>query len=441
MNALAYENGVSLKTIDGKEVDFSNKSVSRSAVIGTPDSLQELADKMELSENRKNSTVGRRMTIALPHEISVKDRWSCAEKFGEFMHQEYGLAVVVAMHAPDKGGSQKNWHAHLTMSDRKVDQEGNFGAKARELSSRKDGEAKKNLEKIREKWADICNEALEKNQNDERIDHRSYKDQGLKGAEPSTHLGRSKTEIARKKDEKGAPKYNVPEVAINKERVKNNRKKLEQARHWAISDAYEEAKKSNTALSFTKFLDQFDFNTLVKPQPKKETAKDRFRSKLQAIREKKEKENNVQPEGKEGDRTPIERKPKAERRGPIFGSREWIAQDRARRNKVVSEGASKALDGIRSTLGRVREAIGKIRGGFPEATRRDSSLEGFKEQNTPRFHLNEKGGFRDGEYGLPEWRAKKLFHEAEKDPQKRKLWSKEAFDKASKIKDEQGIER
>ena len=79
-DALAYETAQKLETIDGRMADFSRKEgVENHAIIGTAlQDLQVLADKIELSETRKNSTLGRRMTIALPSELENSQRWEAA---------------------------------------------------------------------------------------------------------------------------------------------------------------------------------------------------------------------------------------------------------------------------------------------------------------------------------------------------------------------------
>ena len=86
------------------------------------------------------------------------------------------------MHAPDREGDQRNWHAHLLATTRKVD--GNeLGDKCDiELSDAKRlsmglGPAREEIAEVREIWADRVNEHLERAGQEERVDHRSLADQ------------------------------------------------------------------------------------------------------------------------------------------------------------------------------------------------------------------------------------------------------------------------
>ncbi len=195
-DALAYETGVKLTTIEGKEADFTRKQgIEEFAVIGAQDNLQTLADKIELSERRKNSTLGRRFTIALPAELNKSDRWQAAQEFGQWLNEQYKVAVVVSMHAPDRGGDQRNHHAHITISDRRINEAGEFGEKARELTAA--ATARIELGRMRQQWEVIGNKALEKAGKKERISHQSNEARGIQ-KQPSIHLGRVTTNQIRK---------------------------------------------------------------------------------------------------------------------------------------------------------------------------------------------------------------------------------------------------
>lgn len=50
---------------------------------------------------------------------------------------------------------------------------------------------------IREKWAELTNQHLEKHHHPERVDHRSYEEQGINKI-PGTHLGVAATEMERR---------------------------------------------------------------------------------------------------------------------------------------------------------------------------------------------------------------------------------------------------
>ena len=56
---------------------------------------------------------------------------------------------------------------------------------------------KGNVEKWRENFSDLCNEYLARNKIEKRVDHRSFKRQGIKQI-PTIHLGASASAMERK---------------------------------------------------------------------------------------------------------------------------------------------------------------------------------------------------------------------------------------------------
>ncbi len=84
------------------------------------------------------------------------------------------MAVDVAIHAPHREGDQRNHHAHVLTSTRKLEPEG-FTAKTRVLDSAKTRGVE--IEQMRGVWADLQNRALERAGEVERVDHRSLEAQ------------------------------------------------------------------------------------------------------------------------------------------------------------------------------------------------------------------------------------------------------------------------
>jgi ATP-dependent exoDNAse (exonuclease V) alpha subunit len=82
---------------------------------------------------------------------------------------------------------QGNPHAHVMLTMRELTRDG-FGLKVTEWNRRE------LLGEWREHWADLASEHLLRSGLDIRIDHRSYKDQGV-GLEPTSHLGRPVDEM------------------------------------------------------------------------------------------------------------------------------------------------------------------------------------------------------------------------------------------------------
>ena len=84
------------------------------------------------------------------------------------------MAVDVAIHAPHREGDQRNHHAHVLTSTRKLEA-GGFTAKTRVLDSAKTGGVE--IEQMRGLWAELQNRALERVGEVERVDHRSLEKQ------------------------------------------------------------------------------------------------------------------------------------------------------------------------------------------------------------------------------------------------------------------------
>jgi hypothetical protein len=149
----------------------------------------------EQAETRKNSTVAREFEIALPAELSAKERQKLAVTFAKEIVARHGVAADVAIHKPSRGGDNRNHHAHILITTRQLTEEG-FTKKTRELDDRKSGE----VDRWRERFAELQNESFKKNGIDESVDHRSLKDQGIE-REPTQHLGVAATGYERRTGE------------------------------------------------------------------------------------------------------------------------------------------------------------------------------------------------------------------------------------------------
>jgi hypothetical protein len=189
--AAAYRAGVKIADERTGDVhDYTRKGGVASAELVLPAGAPEWAtdraalwNAAEQSETRKNSTVAREFEVALPAELSPAERRGLAVAFGQELAERHGCAVDVAIHAPGKEGDNRNHHAHILCTTRRLTPEG-FGAKTRELDDQKTGE----VTRWRGRWAELANEALERAGSTERVDHRSLKAQGIE-RDPLPHLG------------------------------------------------------------------------------------------------------------------------------------------------------------------------------------------------------------------------------------------------------------
>lgn len=195
--AAAYRAGVCLDDVRTGEVyDYRRKQGIEHTELVFPVGVNlersELWNQAEQAENRKNSTVAREYELALPAELTPKERLELARAFAQHLVERYGVAADVAIHAPGKGGDLRNHHAHILTTTRQVTAEG-FGAKTRVLDDKKT----KEIEYIRTKWKEMTNHALERAGHETRVDHRSLAAQGL-DREPTAHIGPTATAMKRR---------------------------------------------------------------------------------------------------------------------------------------------------------------------------------------------------------------------------------------------------
>lgn len=153
---------------------------------------EKLWNAAEESEKRKNSTVAREIVLALPAELDGQVRERMVRAFAEKLSIRHKVAVDYALHEPNAKGDNRNYHAHLLMSTRRLTADG-FTEKTRELDERKSGE----VEYWREEWANHANRYLAEHNRPERISHLSLAEQGI-DREPTRHKGVAATAIERK---------------------------------------------------------------------------------------------------------------------------------------------------------------------------------------------------------------------------------------------------
>ena len=191
--AAAYRAGCKIADERTGEIhDYTRKRGVESADLVLPDGAPEWAshrprlwNAAELAEKRKDACVAREFEVALPSELSPAERRRLAVDFAKDMANREGCAVDVAIHAPGREGDNRNFHAHILRTTRKVEADG-LGAK---LDTEKAGRKRvDDLEAVRTLWANLTNERLRENGIEAQVDHRSLKAQGIE-REPTRHLG------------------------------------------------------------------------------------------------------------------------------------------------------------------------------------------------------------------------------------------------------------
>ena len=176
--AAAYRAGERIECQrEGRLHDYTRKQGIEETFIVAPEHAPAWAqdrsalwNAAEASETRRNSVTGREWELALPSEIGGAERSRIVRDFAQELVGRYGVAVDVAIHAPHREGDQRNHHAHVLTSTRRLESEG-FTAKTRVLDSAKTGGVE--IEQMRGVWAELQNRALERAGEIERVDHRS----------------------------------------------------------------------------------------------------------------------------------------------------------------------------------------------------------------------------------------------------------------------------
>jgi len=166
---------------EGRIHDYTRKQGIEETFIIAPDNAPDWAqdraalwNAAEASETRSNSVTAREWELSLPFEISAEVRSQITREFAEQLVSRYGVAVDVAIHAPNREGDQRNHHAHVLTTTRKLESEG-FTTKTRVLDSAKTGGIE--IDQMRGVWAELQNRALERAGEVERVDHRSLEKQ------------------------------------------------------------------------------------------------------------------------------------------------------------------------------------------------------------------------------------------------------------------------
>lgn len=163
---------------------------------------QQLWNAAEAAERRKDARVAREYEVALPQELTKAQRLELTREFSQELANRFGCAVDFAIHRPHQEGDQRNFHAHILTTTRRIEATG-LGAKTSIEWADTDrakhglGSAKEEVTRIRERWAVLTNEKLQALGHESRVDHRSLEDQGEIRA-PTQHLGPAITSMERR---------------------------------------------------------------------------------------------------------------------------------------------------------------------------------------------------------------------------------------------------
>nr|WP_275891185.1 MobQ family relaxase [Acinetobacter ursingii] len=198
----AYRSGEKLKDERyGKEQDYTKKTGIEFKNIYAPENTKkELLDRetlwntVETIETRKNSQLSREFEVAFPCELNQEQREKMLNELCGKIVERHKVVVDAVIHAPHTAGGSddRNYHAHIMLTTRSINQQGNLDKKTREFNDN----GKQEVEHWRQQFAELCNQFLEQVGSHERVDHRSYKEQGL-NLEATQHEGSTITQLRR----------------------------------------------------------------------------------------------------------------------------------------------------------------------------------------------------------------------------------------------------
>lgn len=207
-----YETGQTFNYPEKEGIVFSEVCLCDNAPAEYSD-RETLWNAVHKVDNKKNAQLWREFEVALPQEFTREEQ---IETVRDFVKQltDRGMCVDWSLH--DKGDG--NPHAHIMATVRSIKEDGNWAPKSRKVDildengqrifqktdkyGRKqyksyketynDWGMKERVEEWRAAWADCCNARLKE---EDRIDHRSYKRQGIDKI-PTIHEGYIAREIA-----------------------------------------------------------------------------------------------------------------------------------------------------------------------------------------------------------------------------------------------------
>jgi MobA/MobL family len=178
--------------------DFRRKGgVAHSAILAPESAPPALLDReglwnaAETADKRKDSVPAQEILLALPHELSAKQRRELVEDFTRTSLVGRGMIADVAIHHPEREGDLRNHHAHILVTTRDVGPEG-FGLKNRHWNARSF------VTELRQEWAEIQNKYLERYAPGvEKVCEKSLIAQGL-DRDPTEHLGPTASALERR---------------------------------------------------------------------------------------------------------------------------------------------------------------------------------------------------------------------------------------------------
>jgi hypothetical protein len=249
----------------GNPNDYTKKKGVLHTEIITPENVPDWAknrhqlwNAVEAAEKRKDSQLAREIMVALPNELTEAQRLELVCNYITEQFTTKGMIADLAIHAPNRKGDNRNYHAHILLTMRKITPEG-FGNKERAWN------AKANIYQWREQWQHHTNRMLREAGLDCQIDGRSHVKKGL-DKEPLLHLGVHATALERK---------GIQTEIGNENRAIESRNNLREKLRYELYEVNKEInnilpEKNEQTLSATVEADDNKHTVLIEPAIKED---------------------------------------------------------------------------------------------------------------------------------------------------------------------------
>ena len=262
----------------GKTHDYSKKDDLVFSKIFLPEHIPKkfskreyLWNEVEKIEKSKNSQLARNLLFTLPRELNEEDRIKLISEFIEENFTSKGMIADCNIHNPTASDNEEQPHAHILLTLREIDEQGNWKAKSKKeyildengekikLKSGNYKSRKVNLndwnepdkaKEWRENFSKKANEYLARNNIDKRIDPRTFGEQGREEL-PQVHLGTASFQMEKKGIQTERGNHNRKITAFNLE-FKKFKAELSKLTSWISSllvnlqskyDEYKQEKK------------------------------------------------------------------------------------------------------------------------------------------------------------------------------------------------------
>lgn len=262
----------------GKTHDYSKKDDLVFSKIFLPEHIPKefskreyLWNEVEKIEKSKNSQLARNLLFTLPRELNEEDRIKLISEFIEENFTSKGMIADCNIHNPTASDNEEQPHAHILLTLREINEQGNWKAKSKKeyildengekikLKSGNYKSRKVNLndwnepdkaKEWRENFSKKANEYLARNNIDKRIDPHTFGEQGREEL-PQVHLGTASFQMEKKGIQTERGNHNRKITAFNLE-FKKFKAELSKLTSWISSllvnlqskyDEYKQEKK------------------------------------------------------------------------------------------------------------------------------------------------------------------------------------------------------